>query len=84
MVTAVPLLLFAAAARRITLTKIGLLQYIAPTIQFLLGVYVFGEAFSKEQLVGFGLIWMALIVYSFESIWVSQVKGPAPAVKETG
>ena len=71
-VTAVPLLFFASAARRITLTNLGLLQYIAPTIQFLLGIYVFGEAFGKEQLVGFGLIWLALIVYSFESIWKSR------------
>lgn len=83
-VTAVPLLLFSAAARRITLTNIGLLQYIAPTIQFLLGIYVFGEPFSNEQLVGFSLIWLALIVYSFESIWVSRAKRPAPAVKEIG
>jgi chloramphenicol-sensitive protein RarD len=82
-ITAVPLLFFGAAARRITLTNLGLLQYIAPTLQFLLGVYVFGEAFGKEQLVGFGLIWMALIIYSFESIWVSQGKDPAPAVNET-
>lgn len=72
-VTAVPLLLFAAAARRITLTNIGLLQYIAPTIQFLLGVYVFNESFGPEQLVGFILIWAALIIYSFESIWVSRM-----------
>ncbi len=83
-ITAVPLLFFGAAARRITLTNLGLLQYIAPTLQFLLGVYVFGEAFGKEQLVGFGLIWMALIIYSFESIWVSHRKGPDPAFKETG
>ncbi len=81
-VTAVPLLFFAAAARRITLTNLGLLQYIAPTIQFLLGIYVFGEAFGKEQLVGFGLIWLALIVYSFESIWVSRTKRMTPALKE--
>lgn len=81
-VTAVPLLFFAAAARRITLTNLGLLQYIAPTIQFLLGITVFGEAFGKEQLAGFGLIWLALIVYSFESIWVSRSNRMAPALKE--
>ena len=83
-VTAVPLLFFAAAARRITLTNLGLLQYIAPTIQFLLGIYIFGEAFGKEQLVGFSMIWLALIVYSFESIWVSRVRGTAQAVEEVG
>ena len=79
-ITAVPLLLFAAAARRITLTNIGLLQYIAPTIQFLLGVFVFNEAFGPERLVGFILIWTALIVYSFESIWIGRLKKTAPAV----
>ncbi len=79
-ITAVPLLLFAAAARRITLTNIGLLQYIAPTIQFLLGVYVFDEPFGPERLVGFILIWTALIIYSLESIWMSRLKKTAPAV----
>jgi chloramphenicol-sensitive protein RarD len=81
-VTAIPMLLFAMAARRITLTNLGLLQYIAPTMQFLLGIYVFNEAFGKEQLVGFGLIWMALLGYSFEAVWVSRGKRLSPAVKE--
>jgi chloramphenicol-sensitive protein RarD len=71
-ITAVPLILFAAAAQRITLTNLGLLQYIAPTIQFLLGVFVFNEAFGREQLAGFALIWSALLVYSVESIWVGR------------
>lgn len=84
LVTAVPLLFFGAAARRITLTNLGLLQYIAPTLQFLLGIYVFGEAFGKDKLIGFGLIWMALIIYSFESIWVSRSKTSIPAVTEAG
>ncbi|UCC52348.1 MAG: EamA family transporter RarD [Anaerolineaceae bacterium] len=83
-VTAIPMLLFAAAARRITLTNIGLLQYIAPTMQFLLGVYVFNEAFGKEQLMGFGLIWMALLVYSAEAVWVGRGKHLSPAIKEPG
>jgi chloramphenicol-sensitive protein RarD len=83
-VTAIPMLLFAAAARRITLTNIGLLQYIAPTMQFLLGVYVFNEAFGKEQLVGFGLIWMALLVYSAEAVWVGRGKHHSPVIKEPG
>jgi len=81
-VTAVPLLFFAAAARLITLTNLGLLQYIAPTLQFLLGVYVFGEAFGKDQLVGFSLIWIALIIYSFESIWISRKQESTPAASD--
>ena len=66
--TAVPLLLFAAGARRIPLTTMGLLQYTAPTIQFLLGVFVFDEPFSRTQLIGFLFIWGALVVYSAESL----------------
>ena len=67
--TAFPLLLFAASARRIPFSLVGILQYIAPTIQFLLGVYLYGESFSPARLVGFGLIWLALALYSAESLW---------------
>ena len=65
--TAVPLLLFAAGARRITLATLGLLQYIAPTIQFALGVWLYREPFDSARLVGFALIWLALLLYSAES-----------------
>jgi len=68
-VTAIPLLLFAAGARRITLTTLGLLQYIAPTLQFLIGVLIYGEEFGPARMVGFGLIWLALILYTGESLW---------------
>ncbi len=66
--TALPLLLFAAGARRIPFSLVGILQYIAPTIQFLLGVYLYGEPFSLARLVGFGLIWLALALYSGEHL----------------
>lgn len=65
-VTAIPLLLFAAGARQITMTMLGLLQYIAPTLQFGLGVFVYHEAVSTSQLIGFGFIWLALALYSIE------------------
>lgn len=65
-ITAIPLLLFAAGARRIPLTTLGILQYISPTLQFALGVWLFGEALQTSRLLGFGLIWMALVVYSVE------------------
>jgi chloramphenicol-sensitive protein RarD len=65
-VTAVPLLLFGAAARRIDLTVMGVLQYVAPTIQFLLGVLVYGEPLTLERLVGFSFIWAALILFWVE------------------
>jgi chloramphenicol-sensitive protein RarD len=68
-VTSIPLLLFAAGARRITLTSLGLLQYIAPTLQFLIGVLLYNEPFGPARVIGFGLIWLALILYSSESIW---------------
>lgn len=71
-VTAIPLLLFASAARSIPLYMIGILQYIAPTGQFLLGVLVFGEAFSSARLVGFSFIWFALLLYSVESYLVRR------------
>lgn len=68
-ITAIPLLLFAAGARRIPMTTLGLLQYIAPFIQLLLGVWLFHEPFDSHKLAGFVAIWAALVVYSLESLW---------------
>ncbi len=68
-ITAIPLLLFAAGAREIPLSVLGLLQYISPTIQLLLGVWLFHEAFTAERLVGFVLIWSALALYAAEGLW---------------
>jgi len=67
-VTAIPLLLFASGARRINLSTIGILQYVCPTIQFFLGTFVFGEFFDIHRLVGFILIWIALIIFTTETI----------------
>lgn len=69
-VTAVPLLLFASGARRIPLSVVGILQYIAPTIQFLLGVFLYNEPFTRARLIGFSFIWLGLAVYSTESLLV--------------
>jgi chloramphenicol-sensitive protein RarD len=66
--TALPLLLFAAGARRIPLTTLGVLQYIGPTIQFALGVWWFHEPFAGPRLVGFILIWLALVIYTAEGL----------------
>jgi chloramphenicol-sensitive protein RarD len=68
-ITAIPLLLFASGARKIPLAVLGMLQYISPTIQFLLGVWLFHEAFTAERLVGFVLIWSALALYAAEGLW---------------
>lgn len=67
-VTAVPLLLFAAAARRIPLSMLGLIQYVTPTLQLLTGVLVYGEAFGSTRAIGYGAIWIALALYSFEGL----------------
>ncbi len=65
-VTAIPLLMFAAATQRITLFLIGVLQYIAPTMYFLIGVLVYGEQLTAERLTGFAIIWVALILFAVE------------------
>ncbi|WP_106817294.1 EamA family transporter RarD [Janibacter massiliensis] len=67
-VTAAPLLLFAASARRIPLALIGLVQFCTPVIQLLLGVLVLGEHLPRERWVAFGIVWVALIVLSWDSV----------------
>jgi chloramphenicol-sensitive protein RarD len=71
-ITAIPLLLFAAGARRIPMSVLGMLQYLSPTMQMLLGLWFFGEAFSPERLAGFIVIWSALAVYMLEGWWSSR------------
>ncbi|HZY49717.1 MAG TPA: EamA family transporter RarD [Devosia sp.] len=66
--TAVPLLLFAFAVQRLRLTTIGMLQYIGPSIQFLVAIFILHEPINATQLVSFGLIWLSLIVYSGDSV----------------
>jgi chloramphenicol-sensitive protein RarD len=70
-VTAVPLLMFAYGARRIPLSVVGLLQYIVPVMQLLLGVWLFGEAFGIDRQIAFGLIASGLVLYSAEMWWIS-------------
>ena len=65
-VTTVPLLLFASAVRRTPLSTMGVLQYIAPTLQLLLGVLVYGEPFTRTQLTGYAIVWAALIVFGVD------------------
>ncbi len=68
LVTAVPLICFGAAATRVSMTTIGLLQYLAPTLQFVLGLVVFGEQMTPVKWVGFGLVWIALAVFTVETL----------------
>ncbi len=67
-VTALPLLAFASAARRLQYTTVGFFQYIAPTGHFLLAVFVYGEAFTGAHLITFGLIWAALAIFTADSL----------------
>lgn len=71
-VTGVPLVWFGMAARRIDLSTLGFLQYIAPTLQFLIGVFVYHEDFSRERLLGFSIIWAALLIFSVERMMVRR------------
>jgi chloramphenicol-sensitive protein RarD len=85
-VTTVPLLLFAAAAKRVPFTTLGPLQYVVPTINFLLGVAVYGEPMPAWRLAGFALVWVALAVITVDSVHAARryrVAAPAlePAVE---
>ncbi|MEN2467658.1 EamA family transporter RarD [Ornithinibacillus sp. FSL M8-0202] len=61
--TAIPLLLFASGAKRIPLAMVGILQYIAPTLMLLIGVFIYHETFTREHLIAFSFIWLALVIY---------------------
>jgi len=81
-VTTIPLLMFASAARQIPLSVVGLLQYIAPTIQFLIGVFLYKEPFDHAHLIGFGIVWIALLLFWVESFMANRV--PVESIAEMG
>lgn len=66
-ITAIPLLWFSAAARRLNLSTIGFMQYITPTIHFLLAVLAFGEPFTMPHLAGFACIWAGLVLFTYDA-----------------
>ena len=76
--TALPLLLFGAAAHRIKLSTIGLLQYIAPSMQFLIGVFLYDEIVGRDRLIGFILVWAALVIYSCHGLVRRRRGEPQP------
>jgi chloramphenicol-sensitive protein RarD len=83
LVTTIPLLMFASAAKQIPLTMMGVLQYLAPSMQFLIGVFLYKEAFDRTRLIGFGLVWLALIIFWVENYWSSRVSvEPIPEMGE--
>jgi chloramphenicol-sensitive protein RarD len=80
LMTAAPLLLFASAARRIELWLVGMLQFIAPTLQFLLGVVVWNESWSGGQAAGFVIIWCALAIFAAEPVFRARRRPRSSAV----
>ncbi|KDO28652.1 RarD protein [Saprolegnia parasitica CBS 223.65] len=68
-VTIIPLLFFSSAAQRIPLSLLGVIQYVCPSLQFLVGVLIYHEPFSTYKLVGFILVWLALLLFTAEGIW---------------
>lgn len=81
-VTSVPLLLFAVATKRMAYSTLGLVQFIAPTLQFLLGIFVFGETLNSGQLWSFVLIWAGLVLYTVDSLRQARSAHPSiPAIE---
>jgi chloramphenicol-sensitive protein RarD len=81
-VTTIPLLMFASAAKQIPLNMVGVLQYLAPTIQFLIGVFIYREPFDHTRLIGFGIVWLALVIFWVENIVAHRA--PAQPVPQPG
>jgi len=79
LVTTIPLLMFASAAQRISLSLVGILQYISPTLQFLVGVIIYKEPFTHIQFIGYGIIWIALILFAAEGYVAYRAKPIAGA-----
>ncbi len=71
-VTAIPLWFFGTAARRVPLSVIGIMQYLAPTLQFLIGVLVYHESFGGTDLIGYGLVWLAVVIFMSDSLHASR------------
>lgn len=78
MVTAIPLLLFASAVQKISLTTMGLMQYVAPMMQFAIGVFIYNEPLTTSHLICFGLIWISLAIFSADAWAGSASRKTAP------
>jgi chloramphenicol-sensitive protein RarD len=80
--TAVPLLLFAASANRVPMVGIGILQYVAPILQLAVGLLIYHEPMPPARLAGFGLVWVALIIFTVDALRKRTATGPAAATAE--
>lgn len=67
-ITLIPLLLFSAAAKRISMTALGMTQYLGPSLQLIIGVWIYKEPFGSQQQISFGLIWLALLIYTLDQL----------------
>jgi chloramphenicol-sensitive protein RarD len=81
-VTALPIIWFANGARRIPLSQVGFLQYLAPTCQLLMGVFLYGESFTLTHLISFGLIWLGIIIFTL-STFLRRNRSPAGSPAES-
>lgn len=81
--SSVPLVLFAAGARKIPFSLVGVLQYISPTLQLLCGVLIWHEPFNEVRLVGYAMIWLALVIYSLEGAWAAKLRRQRSTSSET-
>jgi chloramphenicol-sensitive protein RarD len=82
-VTAIPLLMFASATKMIPLSMVGILQYIAPTIQLIIGVVVFNESFTSTRVIGFSIVWLALVIFGIEG-WIVRRGAKRKLIPKTG
>jgi len=80
LVTAVPLLLFHASTRRLPLAAVGMFQYIAPTITLILATTVYGEAFTPAHAMGFGFVWVGLVVFTTDSVRRANASSTRPSI----
>jgi len=83
-ITAVPLLLFGASARMVPLTTLGILQYVAPSCQFMIGVFLYNEPFDLQRLVGFLFIWAALLIFAAENLLTQRRQATLEALELPG
>lgn len=80
-ITAIPLIMFAGAAQRLPLYMLGMLQFLAPTLQLMVGVFIYGEPFPAYKIVGFAIIWTALVLYTIEGfVHRRHLRHPTPAL----
>jgi chloramphenicol-sensitive protein RarD len=74
--TAMPLWLFSFGARRVTFATVGLVSYVGPTLQLLIGVYLFHEPFDPHRAAGFVCIWCGLVLYSADALFARRARTP--------